>query len=367
MPARTLTVMRAAIGAAAHQSTRVVLYARVSSKDQEKEGYSIPAQQRSLREYALEREMIVAEEFVDVETAKQSGRTAFTAMLEYLKKHHATCRTILVEKPDRLYRNLKDWTTLDDLGVTIHLVKEGRVIGPDSRSADHLVHGINVLMARNYILNLGEETRKGMLEKARSGIYPSCAPFGYRNTEGPGGKRIVVPDGCNAAVISQLFARFATGRYTLDALIDELRAEGLTLRGRKLHKSTVHQVLRKRLYMGEFDFDGVTYQGTHEPLVTRECWQRVQELLNARAENQTRKVKDDFAFTGLVRCGHCGCLLVGELKKGRYVYYHCTGNRGKCMEPYTRQEVLTREFAIVLQELVIPHAILEWLSDAVLT
>jgi len=51
--------------------------------------------------------MIVAEEFVDVETAKQSGRTAFTAMLEYLKKHHATCRTILVEKTDRLYRNLK--------------------------------------------------------------------------------------------------------------------------------------------------------------------------------------------------------------------------------------------------------------------
>jgi len=79
-----------------------VLYARVSSKDQEKEGYSIPAQQRLLREYALQHGTIVAEEFVDVETAKQSGRTAFTAMLEYLKRHHATCRTILVEKTDRL-------------------------------------------------------------------------------------------------------------------------------------------------------------------------------------------------------------------------------------------------------------------------
>src|SRR5260370_15064260 len=259
MPARTLTVMRAAIGAAAHQSTRVVLYARVSSKDQEKEGYSIPAQQRSLREYALEREMIVAEEFVDVETAKQSGRTAFTAMLEYLKKHHATCRTILVEKPDRLYRKLKDWTTLDDFGGTVHLVKEGRVIGPDSRSSDHLVHGINVLMARNYILNLGEETRKGMLEKARSGIYPSFAPIGYRNAEGPNGKRIIVPDACNAGVVSELFSRFATGKYSLDAIIGELRAEGVTLRGRRLQKSTLHQILRKRLYMGEFDFDGVTY------------------------------------------------------------------------------------------------------------
>jgi hypothetical protein len=101
--------------------------------------------------------------------------------------------------------------------------------------------------------------------------------------------------------------------------------------------------------------------------VTREVWQRVQELLDARAENKTRKVKHDFAFTGVVHCGHCGCILVGEIKKGRYVYYHCTGNRGKCTEPYTREEVLTREFANVLQELVIPQPILEWLGDAVLT
>jgi site-specific DNA recombinase len=183
------------------RAIQVVLYARVSSKDQEKEGYSIPAQQRLLREYALQNGLIVAEEFVDVETAKQPGRTAFTAMLEYLKRHRAACRRILVEKTDRLYRNLKDWTTLDDLGATIHLVKEGRVIGPDSHSSDHLVHGINVLMARNYILNLGEETRKGMTEKARAGIYPSYAPVGYRNVNGTAGKRTIVSDPDAAPVI----------------------------------------------------------------------------------------------------------------------------------------------------------------------
>ena len=69
-----------------------------------------------------------------------------------------------------------------------------------------------------------------------------------------------------------------------------------------------------------FDWDGTTYPGTHEPLVTRECWQRVQELLDARAKNKIRKMKHDFAYSGLVPCGHCGCLLVGELKKGKYVY-----------------------------------------------
>jgi hypothetical protein len=49
-----------------------------------------------------------------LETAKRSGRAAITVMLEYLKKHRATCRTILVENTDRWYRNLKDWTPLDD-------------------------------------------------------------------------------------------------------------------------------------------------------------------------------------------------------------------------------------------------------------
>src|SRR5215831_18376019 len=181
MPARTITAMRDSKCTAPAEGSQVVLYARVSSKDQEKGGYSIPAQQRLLRDYALQHGLVIVEEFIDVETAKRSGRTAFTAMLEYLNKHRATCRTILVEKTDRLYRNLKDWTTMDDLGTTIHLVKEGRIIGPDSRSSDHLTHGINVLMARNYILNLGEETRKGMTEKARAGIYPSYAPVGYRN------------------------------------------------------------------------------------------------------------------------------------------------------------------------------------------
>jgi DNA invertase Pin-like site-specific DNA recombinase len=350
----------------AARPNHAVLYARVSSKDQEREGYSIPAQERLIRDYAIQRGLVIVEQFVDVETAKRSGRTAFTAMLEYLKKHRATCRTILVEKTDRLYRNLKDWTTLDDLGASIHLVKEGRVIGPDSRSSDQLAHGISVLMARNYILNLGEETRKGMSEKARAGIYPSYAPVGYRNLIGPNGKRTIAPDPVSAPVVTDIFERFAAGSHSVKSLVKELNAEGIQLRGRKLHSSLVHQILRKRLYTGDFDWDGTTYTGIYEPLVTRECWQRVQQLLGARAENRTRKVKHDFPYTGLVHCGHCNCLLVAELKKGRYVYYHCTGNRGKCPEPYTRQEILSSGFANVLEELVIPPAILDWLGDAVL-
>src|SRR6516225_2975832 len=114
-------------------STTAALYARVSSKAQEREGFSIPAQQKLLREYAREHHLQIVREFTDVETAKQAGRANFGAMLAFLKAT-PTCRIVLVEKTDRLYRNIRDWITVDDLGVAVHFVKEGQVVSKTSRS-----------------------------------------------------------------------------------------------------------------------------------------------------------------------------------------------------------------------------------------
>src|SRR5437879_6800613 len=102
-----------------------VIYARVSSKDQEREGYSIPAQLKLLREYAHAHEFEVAREFVDVETAKISGRKQFGAMVRFFRENRS-CRTAIVEKTDRLYRNFRDCVTLEDLEIEIHLPKEDR-------------------------------------------------------------------------------------------------------------------------------------------------------------------------------------------------------------------------------------------------
>jgi site-specific DNA recombinase len=101
-------------------------------------------------------------------------------------------------------------TAVDEYGVTVHFVKEGCTLSPDSRSSEQFIHGIKVLMARNYSQNLGEETLQGMLQKARSGLYPSCAPAGYRNVEGPDNKRAIVPN-ADAPTITRLFEAFATG------------------------------------------------------------------------------------------------------------------------------------------------------------
>ena len=78
-----------------------VLYARVSSKEQEKEGYSIPAQVNLLNEYAVKNGHKVIKAFKDVETAKQAGREKFNLMVEFLKEH-SDVKIMLCEKTDRL-------------------------------------------------------------------------------------------------------------------------------------------------------------------------------------------------------------------------------------------------------------------------
>ena len=95
-----------------------VIYARVSSKEQEREGFSMPAQLNLLRSYTLPNGLSVAQEFEDVETAKQAGRSGFGQMISFLKKNN-DCRVLVVEKTDRLYRNFRDLVTIDELGLEI--------------------------------------------------------------------------------------------------------------------------------------------------------------------------------------------------------------------------------------------------------
>ncbi|MBK6766749.1 MAG: recombinase family protein [bacterium] len=157
---------------------KAVIYARVSSKEQHEKGFSVEAQRGLLRNYAERQGYAIVQEYEDIETAKQAGRTEFTKMIMFLRKQQAQrngtepCRVILVEKTDRLLRNLRDWVTLDELNVEIHLVKEGTVLSDESRSSEKFMHGIKVLMAKNYIDNLSEEVKKGLAEKVRQGHYP---------------------------------------------------------------------------------------------------------------------------------------------------------------------------------------------------
>jgi site-specific DNA recombinase len=351
---------------------QALIYARVSSKEQEKEGFSIPAQLKLLKEYAAANGFAVAQEYIDVETAKQTGRTAFGEMVAYLKAHPSV-RVMLVEKTDRLYRNLKDWVTVDELDVEMHFPKEGVVLSRDSRSSEKFMHGIKVLMAKNYIDNLSEEARKGMQEKAEQGIWPTKTPLGYRNITGADGKKIITTEPAIAPLIAKLFEWYARGDISLKEAARQARAAGLAYpqSGAKVPVSTLHTILRNRLYTGWFEWNGKLIQGKHEGLVPVELWERVQGVLDGRFASKAKRGRHDFAFSGLIACHACGCAVVGEIKKQRYVYYHCTGfadkcegNPASCRRKYVREEALEAQFTELLGRLRFDDEVLEWVRDA---
>ena len=330
------------------------LYARVSSREQEQEGFSIPAQLKLLRDYAVRNGLTIQEEFIDVETAKVAGRKQFDRMVQSLSRNR-NCRTVLVEKTDRLYRNFRDAVTLEDLDVEVHLVKEGQIISKDARSQAKLIHGMQLVLARNYIENLREEVKKGMREKAEQGIYPGRAPFGYRNNKAD---RTIEVHPENASAAKRIFELYATGQYSLLELRIVVRKEI----GKTFVKSYLNTMLRNPFYVGKFEWGGQTYLGTQPRLITNELLERVQDILNGRNKRKCRK--HDFAFRGLLTCAEDNCTMTAEVQKGKYIYYRCSGYRGKCSTPYFREEEISQKLGEILKNIHVPDDVVHRIEDS---
>jgi len=342
---------------------QAVIYARVSSKEQAEEGFSIPAQLKLLREYGTEQQLEVQREFVDVETAKRAGRGGFGEMVEFLRPRQRTCRVVLVEKTDRLYRNLRDYVTVDELGVEVHFVKEGFVLSEESRFTEKVLHGTKVLMAKNYVDNLSEEASKGMREKAEQGTWPSAAPVGYINVKASD-RRGIAPDPERAGVIRGLFERYAQGNRSLEDVRSWAAGEGLTTkRGGPPSRSTVQRILKNPFYMGVFEWKGRRYRGDHSPLVSVDLYERAQAALR-KGNHPVQESKRSLAYTGLIKCAHCGCAITAGVHKGRYVYYRCTGARGPCEARLIREDRLEALLGDLVRRVRIDGETVDWILEA---
>ena len=130
------------------ENRECVVYARVSTEEQEREGFSIDAQLGLLRAYALRKHLRIVEEFIDSETARITGRTGFNNMRDYLSSH-TSCTAILVEKTDRLSRNQRDFLDLDleHSSLEIHFVREGRIFSCQSSPTEFF--NVDILSCSN--------------------------------------------------------------------------------------------------------------------------------------------------------------------------------------------------------------------------
>ncbi len=337
---------------------KAVSYTRVSSAEQLREGFSIAAQRAAIHDYAARNGFVIVAEFSDDETAKSTGRRDFSKMIEFLRANECV---LICEKTDRLYRNLKDYLTIDELGVELHFVKEG---GRNGSHADaKFMHGIRVLMAKKYVDNLSEEVRKGLRQKCEEGGWPTWAPLGYVNVKDAAEKKRtggIVRDPEKCEMVVQLFEAAATGEYSLGRLRQFAESAGLRGRyGAVLSKSAVQYVLTNEAYVGQFTWSGVTYLGKYEPLISRDLFERVQRALRGGSKPKTRK--NIFAYAGLVYCDACNGVLTGDLKKSRYIYYACRGTHS--CKRYYPESVFEAKVVEILRSLEVDAAVSAWIVD----
>lgn len=168
------------------------------------------------------------------------------------------------------------------------------------------------------------KVKAGNESKILKGEYPTNAPLGYKNVPNN-----IVPDSNKSIFITKAYELYSTGEYSVKTLAKELNRLGFsTKRGHKVSKAVVHRILSNPEYLGLIKRKGILYKSNHKPLVSKQLFDQVQEILNNK--NRSRRQKHSFLYRDFLSCAVCGCKITADKAKNTYVYYHCTNGKGLC-------------------------------------
>lgn len=366
---------------------RGVLWVRVSTVDQAS-GYSPDAQLRALREAAAKRSIEIAREFIVSESAKTSEtRRKFGELLDFIEEHEL--EYLVAYAVDRITRNPDDLHKIHNLikgGLRVFIVDQNKVIDKDSEPHDKFIFMTfgNVAYLDNMIR--GKRTKMSMLEKARQGKFPSRAPVGYLNIPDPadptGRRRTVAVDPVKGPLVKLAFELYAKGGYSLATLRNELNLRGLHQKATAKNPNApmsiygLQVILGNPFYYGTIRWGGQTFEGSHEPLITAELFNRVQDRLTENRSYMRPAAKKYFPFKPFLKCGYCKSSITAEEQQGhsgkyRFVYYHCSyGAERKRAEPgrkcplgYFSEERIAKMFGEALGKLYIDEAIADKIRE----
>lgn len=341
---------------------KALLYIRVSSKEQERDGYSLDAQEKLAIEYAKRMNLNIVRTWKVSESAWKQERRAFNQMVDYAKKHPEV-EHIVFDVPDRMTRNDSDKVKIAELvkgyGKSVHFSRTRKVFSRDSSPDDEFLLDIEVAAAKKLSSDISRKTKMGLVEKAEQGFYPGCAPIDYKNNPSAGTIDI---DEEKAPFIQLAFRLAASGGKSLEMIADTLYREGFrTKRSNRIPKSTLDRILSNPVYYGAFIWSGKVYRGAHTPIISKELFDKV--ALMMKAGHRPCYNKKNFVFNNLIRCGVCGCKVLGEGRKNKYIYYHCTFSKGRHeYRSYIREEKLATLFEEPVRRIGLPADIRDWMK-----
>ncbi len=334
---------------------KYILYARKSTEQEERQAMSIESQENEMVRLAEKSGIRIEKTYKESMSAKQTGRPIFNEMLDSLGKNK-DC-VVFAWKPDRLSRNIIDGGKLVEL-LERGNIKEIRTIDKviTDNPTDKFMLLLDFGVGKKYSDDLSVNVKRGNRAKLEKGGWPGIAPLGYLNDKL---NKTIVVDEERALYIKKAFELYAMGGKSVMEVANVLYERGFRSRtGQKIHKSKIHTILSDPFYSGMMKRNDVVYQGKHEPIVSHELFEKVQDVLFRRIHTKMQTLF--FPLRGYIKCGSCGCAFTASRKKG-HDYYYCTNGKGQCEEHkrYMRSEKMETLISTVFDEISFDEELIE--------
>lgn len=338
------------------------LYARKSTEEEDRQALSIESQVREMTQLAEREGLHIAEVKREAHSSKEVGqRAVYNELLAEIRQ--GKFNGILTWAPDRLSRNA------GDLGAVVDLIDQGKLLeirtytqkftnNPNEKFMLMILGSQAKLENDQKVINV----KRGLRARCELGWRPGPAPTGYLNENHLDRRGQIRIDPKRSITVRQIFEKVGNDSWSGRQVYKWLRKIGFkTKNGKGLVLANVYLLLRNPFYYGEFEYpagSGTWYQGKHQPIITKQLFDRVQASIQDHYIPKTES--KEFAFTKLIKCGYCESGITADekfkrLKDGgtnRHVYYMCTRGKGiECKNPSLNEKDLIEELSNLLDTL----------------
>jgi site-specific DNA recombinase len=343
---------------------KAIIYCRVSSKKQVEEGHGLDSQESNCRSYAEGKEYKVAKVFRDEGVSGGTiDRPGIDAMLEYLetKASKDNQYVVIVDDLKRLARDVVGHIQLRKL------IKSGNgILESPSHTFEESPEGafIETLLAATGQLEREQNKRqvkRRMKARLEAGYWPFYAPPGYKNVELESKQKRIIPSEPEASIIREALEGFAIGKFhTIMDVTNFLHLKGFNhwKKGKRAYPEQAKRLLQREAYAGYISYpkwEVTRRKGHHQPLVSPETFDKVQERLEERVHAPARQdLNKDFPLRGFVLCSECNNPYTASWSKGRnktFAYYRCTSKGCSCKNKSVRADKMHEEFEKMLKKL----------------
>lgn len=330
---------------AATTKLRVAIYARVSTQRQANEGDSLEAQQNAILRYIEDRKQFDGWQVDSVTSyvdAGKSGKNLKRPQLQRLQNDilQGKIDVVISSKLDRISRSVRDflnlWDFFEEAGVELVILKEKF---DTSHPAGEFLMLILIGFAQMERKFISDRTQTAMNDRISRGLWNGGRVHGY--IPDPEGSGKLVPEPEWSMIIRERFFDALERLGSAGAVQRELcekwkltvpkrrTRSGRVIGGDFFEKQQVTRILRNPIYIGRLTWGELSQDDCHEPIISKEQFERVQRILDETTKHRSNRRKSrgrGYPLRGLVRCG-CGAMMTpkgAHGRNGKYHYYECT-------------------------------------------